>query len=98
MDSLCNLPIFLRFEDDGTVVAICPLLPDCQCEARSRAEALCMMQKLIQQATKAAADPQKAQKYEVVYLAVTRSSDSGNNFSVSGSRRPKAERARIEIL
>ena len=100
MDSLRNLPIYLRYEANGTVVAYCPLLPDCECTATSRDGALSTMQKLIARAftTSALAEPKKGQEYEIVYLAVVPSSDSVNHFSDRVPPRSKVESARLELL
>jgi len=100
MDSLRNLPIYLRYEANGTVAAYCPLLPECHCTATSRDRALDTMQKLIRQAFTASAltEPQKGQEYEVVYLAVVPSEDSVNRFSDRIPQYSKVECARLEIL
>jgi len=99
MDSLRNLPIILRYEDDGMVVALCPLLPDCHCKSTSRKRALSAIQKLIHDtlATNAAVETPKGQRYEVVLLAVVPSFDSGDRFSTHLSLRPEAESPRIEV-
>ena len=100
MNSNLNLPIFLCYEDGGGVAALCPLLLHLHCNASSRSRALVTMQKLIQDtlAMRSVAETQMGQRYEVVHLAVAPSSDSGNQFSIGGSLRPKAERPRIEVL
>ncbi|HWL84786.1 MAG TPA: hypothetical protein VNO21_03245 [Polyangiaceae bacterium] len=99
MDSLRNVPIYLSYEDDGTVGALCPLLPDYHCKAASRSKALRAMQQLIQNAfaTSTPAEAVKGQEYEVVYLAVVASTDSVNHFINRYPRRPKNESPLIEI-
>ena len=90
MDSLRNLPVILRYEEDGTVVARCPLLPECQCRAASRNQALRTMETLIKHALPTSAETLKSQTYEVVYLAVAPASDSVNRFSKRLLGHPKA--------
>ncbi|WP_394822207.1 hypothetical protein [Pendulispora albinea] len=76
MNSLRNLPVYLHYEEDGTVSARCPLMPALQCRSATRALALGTMQQLLRRSPEVDASP-LAQKYEVVFLAVAPSSDSG---------------------
>ncbi|WP_394821686.1 hypothetical protein [Pendulispora albinea] len=100
MNSLRNLPIVLRYEEDGTILAQCPLLPDCQCKSTSRTQVLRTMQMLIKHAlaASAASTSLKAQKYEVVHLAVAPASDSGNRFGTRSPRRKKPESPLLEVI
>ncbi|WP_394836450.1 hypothetical protein LVJ94_06045 [Pendulispora rubella] len=97
MNTLQNLPILLRYEENGHVSAQCPLLPECECTAATRALALNTIQRLIKQAlaTPPALATPKGSKYEVVHLAVSAASDSAKRVQ---SRRPKPESPRIEVL
>ncbi|HWL89552.1 MAG TPA: hypothetical protein VNO21_27295 [Polyangiaceae bacterium] len=95
MNPLQNLPVILRYEDDGSISAHCPLLPSCQCKSSSRVQALRTMQQLIKRALANSAPEKPSRKYEVVHLAVTSASDSVNRF---GKRRPEPESPRLELL
>jgi len=97
MDSSRNLPIFLRYEKNGDVVAHCPLLRNCGCIARSRAQALQIMQKVIQDKFTPNTF-EDSTHYEVVYLAVSASCDSENRFSGRATRRSRPESPLIEIV
>jgi len=97
MNSLQNLPIVLCYEEDGTIVAHCPLLPDCSCKSTSRSQVLRTMQQLIKHAVAAATETQKAQKYEVVHLAVSSAADGVNRFTKL-STRLAAESPRLEVM
>ncbi|WP_394832242.1 hypothetical protein LVJ94_37575 [Pendulispora rubella] len=74
MNSERNLPVYLHYEEDGTVSARCPLMPDIQCRSATRALALGTMMQLLRRAPKTT--PEHAQKYEIVFLAVVASSDN----------------------
>jgi len=77
MNSEHNLPVYLHYEEDGTVFARCPLMPDIQCRSATRALALGTMQQLLRRASKL--PPLHAQKYEVVFLAIAASSDNSSH-------------------
>ncbi|WP_394834552.1 hypothetical protein LVJ94_49465 [Pendulispora rubella] len=93
MNSLRNLPIILRYEDDGSILAQCPLLPDCQCRSTSRFDAIRKMQQLIKQAA-----PTKKQKYEVIHLAVAPSSESADGARKRLPKQLRPESPLIEVL
>ncbi|WP_394842805.1 hypothetical protein LZC95_37755 [Pendulispora brunnea] len=79
MNSERNLPVYLHYEEDGTVSARCPLMPEIQCRSATRALALGTMQQLLRRAPKVT--PQHAQKYEIVFLAVAASSDNSSRHT-----------------
>ena len=62
----------LRPKDDGSYEAECLMLPGCTCVARSRQQALEKMQDLLSEALRE--EKVGATRYEIVYLAVGRSS------------------------
>jgi len=94
MNSLRNLPIILRYEEDGTVLAQCPLMPELECRATSRFDAIRTMQQRIKNAP-----PTKKEKYEVIHLAVAATSESAEG---ARKRLPKPrrtpDRPLIEVL
>ncbi|WP_394834391.1 hypothetical protein LVJ94_48620 [Pendulispora rubella] len=96
MNTLRNMPIVLHYEDDGHVVAECPILRGCRCKCATRVLALQMMERLITAALNEAPPSGVGEKYEVIHLAVARPTD--DVARPPRSRRPKPERARIEIL
>ena len=99
MNSRHNLPIVLRYEEDGSIVAHCPLLPECHAKSTSRSQVLRTMQLLIKQALATPTEtPQKAVKYEVVHLAIAHASDAVDTVAKRGARRPKTEGASVELL
>ncbi|WP_394845007.1 hypothetical protein LZC95_49145 [Pendulispora brunnea] len=93
MNSLRNLPIILRYEDDGTILAQCPLLPDCQCRSTSRFDAIRTMQQLIKHAQST-----KKIKYEVIHLAVAATSESADGGRKKLPKQRPVDRPLIEVL
>ncbi|WP_394821663.1 hypothetical protein [Pendulispora albinea] len=68
-----QVPVYLRYAEDGTTIARCPSL-NCHCEAPSRAQALRTIQLLMQEATAAPVEGTGAalrhRTNEVVFVAV----------------------------
>ncbi len=78
MNPLRNLPVLLREQHDGSILAECPLLPGCSCRALSRIEALRTMQRLLKRVLAAGAAPDlERTRYEVVHVAIKKPVDSG---------------------
>ncbi|WP_394824886.1 hypothetical protein [Pendulispora albinea] len=92
MDARCNVPVHLQYHDDGTVSAKCPML-DCQCRSPSRMQALRTMRLLIKESKAKSKAPlsERAQKYEVVFLAVGPFSQDGRPPVSKGDTRPRAD-------
>ncbi|WP_394845404.1 hypothetical protein LZC95_51285 [Pendulispora brunnea] len=96
MNTLQNLPIVLQHQDDGSVLAHCPLLPECNCKAPTRAQALRTMQQLVRHAHANHVLPPI--KYEVIHLAVGSVTEDGQRLAKRMQRRVAPERPRIELL
>ncbi|WP_394845387.1 hypothetical protein LZC95_51195 [Pendulispora brunnea] len=92
MNSLRNLPIVLQYEEDGTVLAHCPLVAGCECKAPTRTMALRAMEQILKRARQAhggdPAMPLRGRKYEVVHLAMTAVTAGNLRHDGAGVRKP----------